>query len=57
MLDEFRKRESKGLYFKKNGHFNAKGHREVADILSSKVLRLLRPALLAKYKVLLGISP
>jgi len=38
MLDEFRKRESKGLYFKKNGHFNAKGHREVADILSSFLL-------------------
>ena len=37
LLNEFKKRKSKDLYFKKDGHFNVKGHKEVVDILLSKI--------------------
>ncbi|MDD5438887.1 MAG: SGNH/GDSL hydrolase family protein [Candidatus Omnitrophica bacterium] len=40
LLDEFRKQGLSGLYFKNDGHFNEKGHRQVAAILSEKLREL-----------------
>ena len=40
LLDEFEKRKAGGLYFPNDGHFNAKGHRETANIVLEKIKAL-----------------
>lgn len=37
LLDEFKSQDGADLYFKNDGHFNKKGHREVADIILSRI--------------------
>jgi hypothetical protein len=40
LLDEFRQRASRDIYFAVDGHFNTYGHEEVADIIVKKLRRL-----------------